>query len=254
MSRLTEHDLRVAGMVSPLSGTAAKILCVFFLATVGQSFTGQDVADMLGVSANTVSPALRQLTRLGYLQYNGKLYGWSLISEYRQRSFTELIQENLDNTKIFGLTSLVSIDSDLNQESDLSNQLTTTSADNPKKLGLSPSTEEAEEVEHWLSYGGIDRNTPTWEFLVSKIATPELVKAHVLQMRYEHRAWEKANKSFREPGTGMLVHRLKQDLAGKWLTPSMRCEECLYVERDCHCSGRVRKQYIPDDLRDIIKR
>lgn len=254
MTRITEDVRRVAGLVSPLSGAAAKILCVFFLATVGQSFTGQDLADLLGVSANTVTPAVRQLTRLGYLQYNGRPYGWSLIPEYRQRSFTELIQENLDNPKIFGLTPLVSIDSDLDQEDDLSNQLATTSADNPKKLGLSPSTEEAEEVERWLDFGGIDRDTPTWEFLASKIAASELVKAHVLQMRYEHRAWEKANKSFREPGTGMLVYRLKQGLVGKWLTPAMRCEDCLSLERECHCRGRESRQHIPDQYRDVISR
>lgn len=257
--RLTERDLRVSGMVSPLSGTAAKILCIFFLATVGQSFTGQDMADMLGVTANTISPAMRQLTRLGYLQYNGKQYGWSLIPEYRQMSLAEsypqvvdnLIQKNLDNPKIFGSTplvvsSLASCDQD--QELDLANQLATI-ADNPKILGLSPDTAE---VEHWLDYGGIDRNTPTWKFLVAEIASPDFVKAHVLQVRYEHRAWEKAGKSSREPGTGLLVYRLKMGLKGEWATPAMRCEECLRSERDCRCNG-YRSQHIPDDLRDIIK-
>lgn len=253
MTRLTERDLKVAGMVSPLSGTAAKILCIFFLATVGQSFTGQDMADMLGVSANTITPAMRQLTRLGYLQHNGKYYGWSLVSQYRQMSLAELIQENLDNPKIFGSTPplvVSSLVSDLDRQEDLTN-LPSSAPDNPNFFGLSSAEPEAQ-IEYWLDLGGVTRGTTSWDLLVG-IESVDFVKAFVLQFLHERRAWERSNKHDQEPEVGLLVHRLKEGMKGRRRPPVMRCPECLRLERECNCQGYTRQQ-IPDDLIDIIKR
>ncbi len=260
--RLTERDLRVSGMVSPLSGTAAKILCIFFLATVGQSFTGQDMADMLGVTANTISPAMRQLTRLGYLQYNGKQYGWSLIPEYRQMSLAEsypqvvdnLIQKNLDNPKIFGSTLPPIVSSSLDSDQDEENYLTklpSSAADNPKIFG-STSAEPETEAAYWLDLGGITRGTTSWDLLVG--LDGQLVKAFVLQYLHDRQVWADDPSRGREPETGLLVHRLKRRMSGKMPVPAMRCQECLRLERECRCVGQRLQQQIPDDLKDIIKR
>ena len=253
MSRLNAHNLKISGMVSPLSGTAAKMLCIFLLATAGQSFTGQDMADMLGVSANTISPAMRQLSRFGYLQYNGKQYGWSLIPECRQMSLTELIQKNLDNPKIFGLTPLVvsnSLVGNPGEEDDLT-KLTNSTPDVPKIFGTSANELETE-VEYWLDLGGVTRGTTSWRLLAA-LDSPEFVKAFVLQYLHERRAWERDGRRGREPEAGLLIHRLKRGMKGELPAPAMRCEECLHLERECRCNGQLHQQ-IPDDLRDIIRR
>ncbi len=113
---------------------------------------------------------------------------------------------------------------------------------------------ENSEVEYWLEQGGIIRGTPNWRLLVQKTPSPEYAKAHVLQYLHEHRAWEKAGDSSREPGTGMLIWRMKKGLEENRPAPPLRCAVCLRLERECRCltQGHLRQQ-IPEHLRDIIK-
>lgn len=78
----------IAALVRPLSPTAARILLVLFLGN-GTSYTGMELANMLGKSQNTISTAIQELEFLGYAQHNGRQYGWSLPSQWRQLEFAE---------------------------------------------------------------------------------------------------------------------------------------------------------------------
>lgn len=239
----------IADVVAPLSGTAAQILCIFFLAVRGQSFTNKELALMLGKSENTISTAVQQLTFRGLLQHNGKNNGCSLISEYFQPPLMDtetekLIQKNLDqlgvNPKKFGSTPLISSSSDPTYVEEDQLPLTT-SADNPRKFGSSPVAEpentvldtsdpETTEVRNWLIRAGIAPGSPKMKLLLEKRIPLEATKAHVLEHLSQVEAWERDPKG-RQPGTGLLIYHLEHG----YPVPPMRCEECLRPT-PCYCS------------------
>ena len=279
-TRLTKRE--ISGLVGPLSGTASQILCVFFLAVVGQSFTGKELARMLGKSANTISAAMQQLESQGWLQNNGKNNGWSLQSKYHQASLLDwMIQENLDHRhnmiqeyldqvqvdpKKFGSTPPLVVSSS-SYSSKNEKLLTTTSADDPKKFGSTrnqtagsentapggpentvPVNPENTVVADWLLRGGVAAGSPKWAEIVALDLAGDFVKAHVLNHLYEAQEWERERRG-RRPGTGTLIYRLKKG----WPAPPMRCEECLEYESRCRCGHSLRSG-IPDEYKDIIKR
>lgn len=101
-------------------------------------------------------------------------------------------------------------------------------------------------VPGWLALGGLAPGSPKMRLLAQKIQSPEYAKAHVLEHLFEQREWQR-HRNGREPGTGTLIYRLEHN----WPAPGMRCFDCLELERDCGCNGRV---FIPAGLEEIVRR
>jgi len=240
---LTKRE--ISGIVGPLSGTASQILCVFFLSVVGQSFTQKGLANMLGKSLNTISTAVQQLEAQGWLQFNGRQNGWSLLPKYHQTPLP-LIQKNLDqlrlDPKIYGSTPLLVVSSsNRSNKNDL--LLTTTKTADPKIFGSAqsagsentapdgqnkPVDPENTAVADWLIHGGIAAGSPKWSSIMSHGLAVDYVKAHVLEHLHEQQTWER-DKNGREPGTGTLIYRLEHN----WPAPPLRCPDCLRVSCIC---------------------
>jgi hypothetical protein len=238
--------------VKALSPTAARIFIIILLGQ-GQAFTGRQLAALLGKTEGTISLAVRELEVSGMAQYNGYSDGWSIPMHY-QLSIEEflknrkLLDEVFEKSKTLPPYSSLVSGNDPGEEEITTNQLSPGVFEKSK----TPQADEPEstEVAAWLAYGGIIKNSPKMILLAQKIQSPEYVKAHVLEHLHERRAWEKAGKRNREPGTGSLIYRLEKG----WDAPPMRCEDCLEREKDCRCNGRSFRQRIPDDLKGIVKR
>jgi hypothetical protein len=275
----------ISQIVAPLSGTAAQILLVFFLAVRDQSFTNDELATILGKSKNTITAGLKKLSLHGFLQYNGKQHGWSLQSTYRQLSFdeheTEISAKNLDHDpelgaknldhrevrrKKFGSTPPIVVSS---STKDQEKETTTTSyrADGRKKFGSSAANDnhqgeitptppaeitarsgspEITAVARWLQKAGINPDSGVWAEITSQALDPKYVKSHVLELLAAEAGIPGADENLQ---TGGLIYRLRH----QWRAPPMRCEECLRTERECQCADGYWRQ-IPEEYRDIVRR
>lgn len=210
-----------------LTRMAAKILIFLFLQEPGRSFTGVQLAAKYGTSTNTISAAMRNLDANGFVQNNGKNYGWSLVPRFSQmalpfvRSEAKLIQKFLDqpkdDPKIFG-SSPPSYDDDdliLNSEREDHHHHHSDMEHDPKKIGSTPDHSGVQERKRLLRHYGVRGKA------IMRYSTPPCPKTAVILAL----GWESLTQPLNNPGGwihsqlrgGYVPGRDYLELAELWL-------------------------------------
>lgn len=265
MNSLHPDQIAALSRIPSLKGGALSLVVVMLIAQ--QPLMAHELQTFSGLANGAVTAGLRTLTTLKAVINLGRR-GWVLSPNWQQLTIPlqflgdNVNHENRDCPRELSFVNhenrdyptplVVSLVSNDPKEED--NQLTKLRGPVNHENRDLPSTgedfDDTNSVAYWLKKAGVIPGSKQMTLLVEKIKSPQYAKAHALQHLHERRVWEKAGKSSREPETGALIYRLHKGLAA----PSMRCEECLNLERDCHCRGRESRQHIPNEYLDVISR
>lgn len=264
MNSLHPDQIAALSRIPSLKGGAISLVVIMLIAQ--QPLMAHELQTFSGLGNQAVTAGLRKLTNLRAVVNLGRR-GWVLSPNWQQLTIPlqflggnvnhenhdcprELSFDNHENHDCQTPLVVSLVSSDLHEEDNqLTNQLRGSANHENHDLAVGEDFDDTNSVAYWLIKAGVIPGSKQMTLLVEKIKSPQYAKAHALQHLYERRAWEKAGKRSSEPGTGTLIYRLNKVLAA----PSMRCEECLNLERECHCSGRDH-QRIPGEYLDIISR